>query len=259
MEKADPSLALIAVDLRGFGGSTYYQKIRGIKDFSDDLKLFVDQLGLKSFSLMGWSTGGAVAMQFVADYPEYVDRLILLASASTRGYPFFATKEDGTPDLNKRLKTVEEIERDPGKTIPVQRAYDKGDREFLKNLWNALIYTKNQPEEKRYEAYVDDMLTQRNLADVYHALNIFNISDKHNGIHDGTDQAKDIDIPVLVLRGDRDYVVTEQMAKEMMEDLGKKAKFIELTDCGHSPLIDDLAQLLAHVEDFFGCLRSRSS
>ncbi|WAA12964.1 alpha/beta fold hydrolase [Fervidibacillus halotolerans] len=250
MEKADPSLHLIAIDLRGFGGSSYHRRIQSIKDFSDDVKLFVDQLGLKQFSLMGWSTGGAVAMQFVADYPGYVDRLILLASASTRGYPFFHTKEDGMPDFRKRLKTIEEIEADIGKTIPVQTAYDKKDRLFLKSMWNNVIYTKNQPDEKRYEQYIDDMLTQRNLADVYHALNIFNISNQSNGVTMGTNQAKDIDVPVLVLRGDRDLVVTKEMTEEIMEDLGENAKFVELVDCGHSPLIDDLNQLLRHVETF---------
>ena len=72
------------------------------------------------------------------------------------------------------------------------------------------------------------MLTQRNLADVYHSLNTFNISDQHNGVIEGTNQAKDITIPVLILRGDRDYVVTEQMTQEIVEDLGDNATYIPL-------------------------------
>ena len=86
------------------------------------------------------------------------------------------------------------------------------------------------------------MLTQKNLADVYHSLNTFNISEQHNGLNEGTNQAKDITIPVLILRGDRDYVVTEQMTKEIVEDLGDNATYIPLEDTGHSPLIDDLEQ-----------------
>lgn len=249
LESMDPSFKIYAVDMRGFGESTYHQPIRTIKDFSDDIKLFVEAIQLTDFSIVGWSTGGCVAMQFVADYPGICDRLVLLASGSTRGYPFYGLTEDGQVDVNNRLQTIEDVRKD-SKTLTIQGAYDSGNREVLKATWNMLIYTKNQPSPDRYEEYVDDMLTQRNLAEVYHALNTFNISSVHNGLTDGTNQAKDITIPTLVLRGDRDYVVLENMATEIMEDLGEHARFVELKDCGHSPLVDDLEQLLKEMTDF---------
>ena len=239
-----------APDLRGFGESSYHNRVTSIKNFSDDLKGFVDALGLKDFYLIGWSTGGAVCMQFEADYPDYCEKLILLASASTRGYPFFGTKEDGTPDLQHRLVTIEEVEQDAGKTLVIQGMYDTRNREGLKAVWNGVIYTHNKPADKKYEQYIDDMLTQRNYADVIHSLNLFNISDQHNGINEGTNQAKDITIPVLILRGDRDYVVTEQMTLEIEEDLGDNATSIRLLDAGHSPLVDDLEQLKKAIENF---------
>ena len=250
IDALDPTYSVYALDMRGFGGSTYNQRISGIKDFSEDLKGFIDQLGIKDFTLIGWSTGGAVCMQFVADYPGYCDKLVLLASASTRGYPFFGTKADGTPDFEKRLQTIEEVKADPSKTKVIQGFYDTKNRAGLKAVWNAGIYTHNQPEASLYDEYVDDMLTQRNLADVYHSLNTFNISGFHNGLTQGTDQAKDITIPVLILRGDRDYIVTEQMTQEIVEDLGENATYIPLVDCGHSPLIDDMEQLIAKIEGF---------
>lgn len=201
LDSLNPSYKVYAVDLRGFGGSSYNQRITGIKDFSDDVKLFVDAIGLKDFALMGWSTGGAVGMQFIADNPGYCNRLILLASASTRGYPFFGVVPGVTSEKGERLTSLEEIEKDTGKTIPVQKAYDNNDREFLKWVGNTAIYSNRQPDPERYEEYIDDMRTQRNLVDVYHSLNIFNISSHHNGLTEGTNQAKDIKIPVLVLRG----------------------------------------------------------
>mgnify|MGYP001264842364 FL=1 len=244
LERMDSRYKLYAVDLRGFGASTYKKRITSIKDFADDLYLFVQGIGLKNFTLVGWSTGGAVGMQFAADYPGYCEKLVLLASASTRGYPYYASQPDGTPDLSKRLKTLAEIEADPGKYQSIQGAYDNNDRNLLKWVWNTLIYTHKQPDEERYERYIDDMRTQRNLSDVYQALNTFNISSVNNGLVDGTNQAKDIQIPVYVLHGDRDYVVTRKMQEEILEDLGERATFIELKNCGHSPLIDDLEQLL---------------
>lgn len=250
IDAMDSSFKIYALDLRGFGESSYNKPIMSIKDFSDDVKMFADEIGLKDFSIIGWSTGGAVGMQFVADYPGYCEKLILLASASTRGYPFFGTCPDGLPDVNNRLASYDDVKKDPSKTLAVQSAYDQQNRGFLKAMWNMLIYTNRQPEEQHYEEYVDDMLTQRNLAEVYHSLNTFNISSLNNGLLEGTDQVKDINIPVLVLRGDRDLVVTKVMTEEIVEDFGERAKFVELKDCGHSPLVDDLAQLQQHVEGF---------
>ena len=37
LEKMDPSYKLYAIDMRGFGRSTYHHQIRSIKDFSDDV------------------------------------------------------------------------------------------------------------------------------------------------------------------------------------------------------------------------------
>ena len=45
------------------------------------------------------------------------------------------------------------------------------------------------------------MLTQRNLAEVYHALNTFNISAVDNDVVKGSREAMLLHIPILVLRG----------------------------------------------------------
>lgn len=247
-ENIDAKYKLYAVDLRGFGQSTYNNLITSIKDFSDDVKLFVDAIRLKDFAIVGWSTGGAVSMQFVADYPGYCNKLILLASESTRGYPFDGKLHEN--DEPRRFALHEEIKKDISKTIPVQTAYDTNNTELLKLIWNAVIYTHNQPSSELYEEYLQDMRTQRNLAEVHHSNNTFNISHHHNGLVEGNGKVDDINVPVLVLRGERDYVVTAEMTNEILEDLGSKARFIELKNCGHSPLVDNLPQLLSAITQF---------
>lgn len=250
MEAMDKRFTIYAVDMRGFGQSTYHQRITAIKDFSDDMKLWLDALNIKDFTLIGWSTGGNVAMQFCADYPNYTQKLVLFASGSTRGYPFFGANADGTPDFTNRLRTIEQIEQDPVKTIPMQEMYATKNREGLKFVWNSAIYTHNQPDSDRYEQYIDDMLTQRNLADVYHALNIFNISAVDNDVAKGTNQVKDITIPTLILYGDRDYVVPEIMTNEIISDFNERAQIQKIENCGHSPLVDNLEATKNIIEQF---------
>lgn len=249
MDTLDPNYKLYAIDLRGFGGSSYHNRITRIKDFSDDLNECMKILQLVDFHLIGWSTGGAVCMQYVIDYPDTCDKLVLLASASTRGYPFYAANEDASPDLNRRLTTIDDIEQS-GQNLLVQGMYDTNNREGLKAVWEATIYSHRKPDADQYEAYIDDMLTQRNLADVYHALNVFNSSDVENALGKGTGRAKEISIPVLVIKGDRDYVVTSQMTAEIMEDLGSHASLVVLEDTGHSALIDNVEKLREEIETF---------
>ncbi|MUV37696.1 hypothetical protein JNUCC1_01502 [Lentibacillus sp. JNUCC-1] len=132
----------------------------------------------------------------------------------------------------------------------VQEAYDTHNYAFLRQLWDMLIYTGQKPDEERYQKYLEDMTTQRNLAECYHALNVFNISSHPNGLVPGEDKVRQIDIPVMITRGDQDLVVTKDMTDELREDYGDRATYHEFTGSGHSPLIDDREELI-HVLDEF--------
>lgn len=251
LEQMDVRYKLYAVDLRGFGISTYHTPIESLSDFTADVKQWVDLLGLTRFTLIGWSTGGGVAMEYTAAYPDEVTRLVLLASVSTRGYPFYEDGTNGLPDVTRRITAIEGIRSLTRNTL-IESANIRRDRQFMKQLYEAVIYDRNQPEEARYETYLDDILTQRNLMDVYHALNTFNVSVFDHEASPGSGAVKRIKAPVLVLRGMQDLVITEAMTRETLADLGDIAEFVPLTGCGHSPLVDDLPQLLHTIESFLG-------
>jgi 2-hydroxy-6-oxonona-2,4-dienedioate hydrolase len=250
MEELINNYKIYAVDMRGFGISSYNNEINSLKDFSEDIKLFVDTLELKTFSMAGWSTGGGVVMQFAADYPDYVEKLILVESVGIKGYPMFKKDGKGQPIFTERLTTKEEIAADPIQVVPVLQAYASKNKEFMRTLWNMVIYTHSKPSEDLYEEYLEDMMTQRNLVDVDYALVTFNISKEHNGVVQGTGLVDKIEVPVLVLQGDRDYVVPRQMAEEIAASIGDNAKLVILENCGHSPLIDCLDILVQQIAQF---------
>ncbi|AIY05132.1 hypothetical protein Plano_1167 [Planococcus sp. PAMC 21323] len=238
----DPKYTVYAVDLRGFGESSYNHRVTQIKDFSDDLKDFVDKLGIGDFYMAGWSAGAQVCMQFEVDYPGHCKKLALINPASTRGLPMFEMNADGTPDFTKRQTTLEEIENDSSK--------QPGREEFIA-FSEARIYTHKKRSPEKQEMYVEDMLKQRNIVDVAHSLNTFNIGSINNGVRDGTNQAKGITIPVLILRGDRDNIIPAQMIDEIKDDIGDNATYAQLTDTGHSPFVDNLPELKEQIEKFF--------
>lgn len=250
MENFNENYTLIAPDMRGFGVSSYNKTINSITDFVKDFKLFIDELKLNKFNLMGWSTGGCTAMEYTADNQSHVKKLLLLESISTRGNPLYKLDEDGNIIPEKRIKTKEEIANDEFNIKPTVQAIENKNKAFMRGIWDNLIYVNNKPEEKRYDQYLEDMFTQRNLVEVYHALNHFNISNQYNGLKDGSHKAAQIEIPTLVFWGENDNIVPKNMAEEIVNDIGENARLEILEGCGHSPLIDDLDLFMNKVNNF---------
>lgn len=240
---------IYAIDLRGFGISSYNDPIDSIKDFSEDLKLFVDEMGLQEFYLGGWSTGGGVSMQFVADYPNYVKKLILVESIGVKGYPTYPLDEKRRRLSDKPFQSREDLAGDLVGMAPLVKAYKNKDKEFFRNLWNAVIYTHEKPSDSKYDEYLEDMLTQVNTIDVHWALIKFNISNEHNGVTDGTGEVNKITLPTLVIQGDRDRVVVPKIGEEIKTAIGDNATFVSL-EAGHSPLIDSLEPLVKNIVNF---------
>ncbi|MGH9117580.1 MAG: alpha/beta hydrolase [Acidimicrobiales bacterium] len=88
----------IAVDMRGFGDTEPkpVDATRGVGDLADDLDAMIETMGLDRPHLVGWSTGGLVAMRFAADDPGRVRSLTLVGSVPP--YGFGGTGDtDGTP------------------------------------------------------------------------------------------------------------------------------------------------------------------
>jgi len=87
-------LRVLAIDLRGFGGSEHVpiDATRGVRDFSDDVHATFEALGIPTAHLVGWSMGGGVIMQYALDHPV----LSLTLQAPVSPYGFGGTRRDGT-------------------------------------------------------------------------------------------------------------------------------------------------------------------
>ena len=93
MQDLPSDLRVIAIDLRGFGGteSLPVDATRGVRDFSDDVHATLRALGLDTAHLVGWSMGGGVVMQYALDHPA----LSLTLQAPVSPYGFGGTRRDG--------------------------------------------------------------------------------------------------------------------------------------------------------------------
>jgi esterase len=77
-----PEYHVIAPDLRGHGESEWDPQERySDHQLASDVHDLVHQLGLRQFTLIGHSMGGAVAFTYAATYPQDVKRLVIEDSA----------------------------------------------------------------------------------------------------------------------------------------------------------------------------------
>lgn len=71
---------VIAVDTRGQGRSTEDGKTYTYDLFAEDMKHFLDHLGLDSVNIVGWSDGGNTGLIMAMMYPQKVKRLITMGA-----------------------------------------------------------------------------------------------------------------------------------------------------------------------------------
>lgn len=130
----------LAPDLRGFGDSETkpLDATRGMGDFSEDVRAFVEELGIGGkVHLVGWSAGGGVVMRYAMDYPESVAGITLINPMSPYGFggtkdaagtpchPDFAGSGGGTanPEFTKRLADGDRSADDPNSPRNVMNTF----------------------------------------------------------------------------------------------------------------------------------------
>jgi len=76
-EKLSAKFHVYVPDMRNHGLSPH-DPLMDYPAMVADLKSFIDQQGIKSVNLLGHSMGGKVAMWFALNYPEYVNKLVVV-------------------------------------------------------------------------------------------------------------------------------------------------------------------------------------
>jgi len=182
----------------------------------DDL---LDQLGLESCRLVGWSFGGMLACELAAQRREKISKLVAISPVGLW--------RDDAPYSCATFTAI------PAEDLP-----------------GILFHRLDAPEVKRYLAVPDDPIAEAeaNLALVW-ALActckvIWPIPDK------GLDRRiHRVTAPSLVVWGEHDRLVSSVYAKEFGNALPNSEVFI-LSDTGHGPLQEDPDKGIPKVQSF---------
>lgn len=73
-------LHVYAVDLIGHGRSDKPRRSYLLDDFANSVRDLLDVVGVRSATLIGHSLGGAIAVQFGSQFPERLERLVLVSA-----------------------------------------------------------------------------------------------------------------------------------------------------------------------------------
>ncbi len=250
LERLPDDIHVLAPDMRGYGDSSYYNRIKSLYDFAEDIFMFASKLKVKEADVVGWSLGGGVALELAANHPEFVSKLVLINSTTHRGYPVFKKDKDGKMLIGQAYESPEELAKDPVQVVPLLQAQKTNNFAVMSFVFDQTIYTVNKPNEKDNILWINESLKQKNLADADWALASFNMSDQHNFYHEGNQNIVKIKCPVLHTWGKKDIVVPEYMVLDNVKALEKQSKFIVYENCGHSPLVDVPNQLTKDIIDF---------
>ena len=232
---------VIMPDLRGFGDSSYKNRISKISELAEDIKLFTEALDISQVHVVGWSLSGGVAMELALMYPDLVLSLFIIQGMSHKGIPVF-----GGTYINYYPYSSREEMAGFFLYAPQIKALEEKNADYFRKMWDTSVYTNNKPTAAESRIYIKETLKQRNLIDIFWAIAHFNLSDQHNGYVQGTGTIGDIKNPVTFTNAQNEKVIFPSTIIENAAAIpGSKLLFYSNT--GHSPMIDIPDRLAADI------------
>jgi pimeloyl-ACP methyl ester carboxylesterase len=249
IERLPEDIRVIALDLRGFGDSSYHERFDTLANLATDVQLFMSELKIDKATIVGWSLGGGVAMEFASRYPKSTEKLILINSTTHKGYPIFKKDKNNAPIFTEGYKTKDEMASDPLQVKPVLDAIATENAFFMSYIYDLTIYTHQKPTPEANQQYIKETLKQRCLVDADFALASLNMSETPNLYSKGDGSIKQIKAETLMFWGNLDKTVPEYMVLDNLNAI-PGAQYVKLEPCGHSPLVDQPDRLAQEILKF---------
>jgi len=201
-EFADAGYRNIVLDLPGFGRSDKPDDVNyDLAFFVTALNGFINALDLPKVTLLGNSLGGAIALGQALDYPDTVERLILMA-------PGGVEERETYFQMEGIVRMVEVYSRGP-------MGVDQMREVMSLQLFDSAVLS-------------DDILAERAAVAVTQPANLFSTMMVPNM----TERLGELNCPVLGFWGTNDKFNPHQGMHKILNNV-PTARFIMLNRCGH--------------------------
>jgi pimeloyl-ACP methyl ester carboxylesterase len=216
----------IGIDMRGFGNSDKPLRGYNYDRLADDVRCVVEALKLQNFTLGGHSTGGAIAIRYMARHNGYgVSKLALFASAAPsliqRPYFPYGLKEE---DVNKIIQATY-IDRP----------------NMLRNFGKTFFH------QKISEPFSDWFFQLGLQAASWSTIAVANAWLAEELFYD----LERIFVPTLILHGIHDEVCLFPLAIAQNRGI-KNSKLIPFENSGHGLFYDELDKFNRELSQFVG-------
>ena len=204
----------IGLDQRGFGNSDKPYSGYDYNRLSDDVRAVIEALQLRNVTLVGHSTGGAIAIRYMARYRGYgVAKLVLCAAAA--------------PSLIQRPYFPHGLKREEVESIINQTYTDRP--AMLKNFGNMFFY---------------QYITQ-GLSDWFFHLGLqaaswatAEVAETWLGEEKLFDDLSEVSVPTLILHGVHDKVCLFPLAKAQKQGI-RNSRLVPFEFSGHGSFYDE--------------------
>lgn len=228
-EGLSDTFRVITIDLPGHGRSSPGCDGFQIKGCAGDIAGLFLSLNLQHALLAGWSLGSQIALESFMLLRDRLSGLVLIG-----GTPRF-TQGDGFPYGLSRIEV-------DGMIRKVQRSLRRALEGFT-----ARMFASGELDNPSLAAMVRELLTSVPLPTTDAALQALEALVEC----DLRDRLALIDLPTLIMNGDRDVICLPQ-ASQFMEQGISGARRVEFAGCGHAPFLTQSARFNACLEEFRG-------
>jgi len=236
------SCDVIAVDLPGHGTSSRLRGDYSLGSLASAVRDILDELGVRTATIVGHSLGGGIAMQFMYQFPERCERLVLVSSGGLGREVTPMLRALAVPGAGLALAGVARVQHQRH-VAAVGRLL----RPLAARVWNDLPYMVRQM------ATLDDPETRRAFLATIHAV----IEVGGQGIN-ATDRLHlAAGLPTLIVWGEEDRMIPSghgQAAAELIPG----CRFELVPGAGHYPHEDSPELFATVVADFVATTQPRA-
>lgn len=203
-----------APDLRTCGDSQGVEGPWTMHDLAEDLYQFTRAVGIEKATVVGHSLGGSIAQQLTVEHPELVERLVLVNSAGPAGLQVPEATYTFIDSVWQQPEMVKKVLGPMAPTAPQDEFYDR-------------ILTESATRCTSGWARNGRALAGMNLVS----------------------EAAGIKAPVLILYGEKDMLVTREMAERTQQQI--PGSVLETyPEVGHSVVVEDPERFTRRLVEF---------
>jgi len=208
---------VILMECRGTGDSEHTADGYSLDQYAADVIGMADHLGLGRFSFAGHSMGGGIGYVLALDYPQRIERLILMASVPADGYPL--------PGKEVRDFLIERRRR--------------GDRASYMEEYVAARFRPEIETDAWFNSRIDHILA---ASEGHYVQGAESFAQLRVG-----DRLIDLDVPTLVLAGAVDSLLAANLA-----DFGRlpNATLQVFSRAGHEVAVHEPEGVAAAIDGF---------